>query len=390
MFWTRLLTVVCLAVPMGMVLARCCLAGSESRPSETLPALKDVYKNDFLVGVATDTRVFTDDPAVLRLVEQQFNSLTAENAMKWSLTHPREEVYDFTRADAVAAFAVQHGMTLIGHTLVWHEMTPPWVFQGPDGNDATRELLLSRMEEYIQTVVGRYRGKFRGWDVVNEAIAEKGPELLRDSPWRRIVGEDFVEQAFRLAAAADPNAELYYNDYGLTRPAKRDKAVRLIRDLQAKGIKVHAIGIQGHWNIQQPPLEDIERSIETFAALGIKVNITELDISLFTKEQTDNRYKDTVPPEVLAKQAARYAAAFEIFRRHRDIIDRVTIWGTTDRYSWLNHSPVKGRTDHPLLFDRTSKPKPAFWAVIDPAAFLAGPVNKGLLNSKVGAEVLKE
>ena len=367
-------------------------AEAPSQPTKAppvLPALKDIYKNDFLIGAAVSYELVSGrDEAVAALVAQQFNSLTAENAMKWASTHPREGVYDFTQADAVADFAARHGMTLIGHTLVWHQQTPDWVFQGPDGKPASRELLLSRMEDHIKTVVGRYRGKVRGWDVVNEAVATKGTELLRDSPWRRIIGEDYVEQAYRFAAAADPNAELYYNDYGLENPAKRDKVVQLIRRLQAAGIKIHAVGTQGHWHLQTPPLEEIERTIETFAALGVKVNVTELDMSLFTKPQTDNRYKDGVPEAVLAKQAARYAAMFEIFRRHRDVIERVTFWGTTDRSSWLNYMPIKDRSDHPLLFDRSGQPKPAFWAVADPSAFLADPAHKALLTSDIGAEVL--
>lgn len=387
----RLLAAVIVVAPVAVMLARCCAADAQSRPSRALPALKDVYKDDFLIGVAVgDAVVSGRDEATARLVARQFNCLTAENAMKWSPLRRPDGGYDFTQADAAVAFAQRHGMVVIGHTLLWHQMTPEGVFQGDDGAPATRELLLSRLAEHIQTVVGRYRGKVRGWDVVNEAVANSGPAELRDSPWRRIIGDDYVEQAFRLAAAADPSAELYYNDYNLANPAKRDKTARLIRRLQAAGIHVHAVGMQGHWNIQSPPLEAIEESIRTFAALGVKVNITELDMSLFTAAQKDNRYRDAVPAAVLAKQAARYAAVFDIFRRHRNLIDRVTFWGPTDRHTWLNNHPVKGRTDHPLLFDRAGEPKPAFWAVVDPAGFLADPARRGLLTSPIGAEVLED
>ncbi|MCJ7543273.1 MAG: endo-1,4-beta-xylanase [Phycisphaerae bacterium] len=384
----RLLAAVILVAPVAVMVARCFAADAQTHPSRALPALKDVYKDDFLVGVAIDVTVANGrDQATAALVAQQFNCVTAENGMKWDLLRRPDGGYDFTQADAIVAFAQRHGMTVIGHTLLWHQMTPQWVFQGDDGAPATRELLLSRLTEHIQTVVGRYRGKVRGWDVVNEAIANSGPDELRDSPWRRILGDDYVVEAFRLAAAADPSTELYYNDYNLEDPAKRDKTVRLIRRLQAAGIRVTAVGTQGHWKLQSPTLEEIEKTIQTFAALGVKVNITELDMSLFTKEQTDDRYKDAVPPEVLAKQAARYAAMFEIFRRHRDVIDRVTFWGATDRHSWLNHQPVKGRADHPLLFDRTGQPKPAFWAAIDPAGFLTDPAHQSLLTSPIGSEV---
>ena len=384
MLVAKLLTVVCLFGAIAVMLAR--HSGHAAASAPVLPALKDAYRDCFLVGVAIDYAVAAgSDEVTARLVAHQFNCITPENAMKWWPIHPDDGRYDFTQADAVVAFAERGGMAVVGHTLLWHEMTPEWVFQGPDGEQASRELLLARLGEHIKTVVGRYRGRVRGWDVVNEAVADEGPDLLRDSPWRRIIGDDYVEQAFRFAAVADPSAEPYLNDYRLTDPAKRDKTVRLIRILQGRGIKVHAVGMQGHWNIQSPPLEEIEASIKAFAALGVKVNISELDMSLFTREQTDDRYRNGVPVEVLAKQAARYAAVFEIFRRHRDVIDRVTFWGPTDRHSWLNDHPVKGRTNHPLLFDRTGQAKPAFWAVVDPAAFLADPAHRALLASDVGA-----
>jgi endo-1,4-beta-xylanase len=387
----RFLTVLCVALPLAVMLMRCFAAQAQSRPTGQIPALKDVYKDDFLVGVAIDVTVADGrDPDTAALVARQFNCLTAENHMKWSLLRRDDGSYDFTHADEIVAFAQHHGMTVIGHTLLWHQMTPEWVFLGNDGLPASRELLRKRLADHIRTVVGRYRGKIRGWDVVNEAIATSGKELLRDTPWRRILGDDYVLEAFRLAAEADPSMELYYNDYGLENLAKRDKAVRLIRRLQAAGIRVHAVGMQGHWKLHSPPLEEIERSIETFASLGVKVNITELDVSLFTKAQKDNRYKDSVPPEVLATQAARYAAVFEIFRRHRDVIDRVTFWGATDRHTWLNYHPVRDRADHPLLFDRAGRPKPAFGAVIDPAVFLADPAHRDLLTSDVGAEVQED
>jgi endo-1,4-beta-xylanase len=387
----RFLTVLVVAVLGSVARLRADAAKEESRRAESVPALKDVYKDDFLIGVAIDVTVADGrDPDTAALVARQFNCLTAENHMKWSLLRRDDGSYDFTAADEIVAFAQHYGMTVIGHTLLWHQMTPEWVFRGPDGLPASRELLLKRLADHIRTVVGRYRGKIRGWDVVNEAIASSGPEELRDSPWRRIIGDDYVEQAFGLAAAADPNMELYYNDYGLADPAKRDKAVRLIRRLQAAGIRLHAVGMQGHWKLHSPPLEQIERSIETFAALGVKVNITELDMSLFTKAQTDNRYKDSAPPEVLATQAARYAALFEIFCRHRDVIDRVSFWGATDRHTWLNYHPVKGRSDYPLLFDRAGAPKPAFWAALDPAGFLADPAHKALLTSEAGTDLVEE
>ena len=342
-----------------------------------IPSLKEVYKDDFLIGVAIGNGLLTNDDKTGReMVASQFNALTCENEMKWDFTEPREGFFTFEQADEAMAFAEKHGMTVIGHTLVWHKQTPPWVFQGPDGNDAPRDLLIDRMRKHIQTVVGRYRGRIRGWDVVNEAVTnDANAPALRNTPWRRIIGEDYVTLAYEFAHQADPNAELYYNDYNTEDPVKRDRIIRLIKGLMERGIPIHAVGMQAHWNIQSPSLEEIERSITMFAALGVKVNITELDMSLFIKEQKDNRYKDFVPSEVLAKQAARYAAVFEIFRRNRGKIERVTFWGASDRYTWLNYLPEKRRADYPLLFDRLWRPKPAFWAVIDPAAFLSRPAN---------------
>lgn len=340
------------------------IAGEAGSP---VPALKDLYKDDFLVGVAVGPYVYQGkDRGVGALVAGQFDSLTCENAMKWASVNPASGVYTFEVADRLVEFAGKHGMRTVGHTLVWHGQTPDWVFKGPDGKDATRELLLARMQAHIEKVVGRYRGKLKGWDVVNEAVADGGKALLRDSPWNRIIGEDFVLKAYEFAHDADPEMELYYNEYGLENPAKRERTIRLVRSLIDKGIPIHAVGNQAHWDLRNPSIAEIENTLRDFVSLGVKVNFTELDINICSPDDRVDIYRDGVPDAVLEEQAARYAAIFALFHRNRLNIERVTFWGPTDRYSWLNSFPVK-RTNHPLLFDRGGLPKPAFRAVAEVA-----------------------
>ena len=344
------------------------------------PALRDVYKNDFLVGVALNTGQVTGRNASAgELAGTQFSSLTAENDMKWQLIHPEPERYTFDGADAYFGFAKKHKMEVIGHTLVWHSQTPRWVFEGADGKPATKEELLKRMRDHIHTVAGRYKGKVKGWDVVNEALSDGGPDILRDSPWRRIIGDDFLDHAFRFAREADPKAELYYNDYSLENPRKRENCVKLVKGMLARGVPIDGIGTQSHFHLDQPSLEDIEKTIKDFSALGLKVMVTELDVDVLPgrgapgnadinrREQGDsttNPYAGGLPDEMQEKLAKRYADIFDLYLKHRKSITRVTFWGLNDDQSWLNGFPIRGRTNHPLLFDRELKPKPAFDALI--------------------------
>lgn len=337
-------------------------------PVTPIPALKDIYKNDFLIGVAVGPYVYQGaDKDIGGLVAKHFNSLTCENAMKWTAVNPSPGVYTFEVADRLVQFASEHKMQMIGHTLVWENQTPAWVFKGADGKDATREVVLERMRGHIQKVAGRYRGKLKGWDVVNEAVAGGGSAVLGDSPWQRHIGDDYVLKAYEFAHEADPEAELYYNDYGLEDPRKRERTLRLVKSLLDKGIKIHAVGNQAHWSLRNPPIAGIEKTIQDFVALGVKVNFSELDINLYDWNEKGDIYQNGAPPEVLAQQAARYAAIFALFQQYRQHIERVTFWGPTDKYSWLNSFPLK-RTNHPLLFDRAGLPKPAFWTVVNAAA----------------------
>jgi endo-1,4-beta-xylanase len=344
--------------------------------------LKDVFKGDFYVGAALNGgHAYEKDTKGVAIIQRQFNSISPENLLKWENVHPKPEVYNFEPADKYVALGERHNMYIVGHALVWHNQTPKWVFENGNGKDASREVLLKRMQDHISTVAGRYKGKINSWDVVNEALNDDG--TLRQSKWLQIIGEDYLQKAFEAARQADPQMELYYNDYNLWKPAKRDGAVRLVRSLQEKGIKVDGVGMQGHYGLESPSLEEIEASILAFSRLGVKVSFTELDIDVlpnpsnrqgadidatFDFDEKYNVYTDGLPDDVQQKLAARYAEIFGLFLKHSDKIDRVTFWGVTDNDSWLNNWPIKGRTSYPMVFDRNYQPKPAFEAILKAAA----------------------
>jgi endo-1,4-beta-xylanase len=271
-------------------------------------------------------------------------------------------------------------MFIVGHCLVWHSQVPRWVFEDAEGKTLTRDVLLDRMHDHIRTVVGRYKGRIGGWDVVNEALSDDGS--MRPSPWYRIIGEDYILKAFQFAHEADPDAELYYNDYSLENGAKRKGAVELIRKLRAAGAPITGIGLQGHVRIDSPDAHTEAETIEAFAALGMRVNISELDVDVLPRtargDSADiaataagtaqsNPYPNGLPEEMQQKLARRYAELFGVFIQHRNVMGRVTFWGVTDGDSWLNNFPTRGRTNYPLLFDREGKPKPAFAAVLQEA-----------------------
>jgi endo-1,4-beta-xylanase len=347
--------------------------------------IKDAFKGKFQIGtVLGDGALQGRDPASLAMATTHFDALTPENSMKLTRVQPGEGRFDFTEADRFVHIAEECGATVVGHVLVWREQAPAWFFEDSSGQPADRKLVLSRLRKHISKVVGRYKGRIRQWDVVNEAISDvEGEYLWPTSPWFKALGEDYIAEAFRAAHKADPAAILIYNDYNIERNAKRVKALQLLKSLLDKGVPIHAVGIQGHWRVpdDDPDFSEVEEAIEQFGALGLKVIVTELDIGvlpptygqidLFSQEVVDpvteiiDPYATGLPDEVAQKQMERYRQAFEIFLRHRDVIDRVTIWGIQDGDSWFNNYPVKGRTDYPLLFDRHYKPKPAFFAVME-------------------------
>lgn len=356
----------------------CTLPEDEPAPTSTT-SLREAFEGAFLVGAALNPEQFYErDARGASIVKAHFNTITPENVMKWELIHPEPGRYDFEAADRFVAFGEENDMFIVGHTLVWHSQTPRWVFEDAAGNPVGRDTLLARMRDHIHTVVGRYRGRVHGWDVVNEALDEDG--TLRASPWLQIIGEDYLARAFEYAHEADPDAELYYNDYSLENAPKRNGAVRLVRNLLDQGIRVTGIGTQGHNNLTWPTPEQQDSTIQAFADLGVDVMVTELDIDVLppatrgqsadVSERAELRaeldpYADALPDSMQQALARRYAELFEVYLKHRDAISRVTFWGVTDGDSWKNDWPVRGRTNYPLLFDRQGEPKPALHAVIE-------------------------
>ncbi len=343
--------------------------------------LKDAFKRHFLIGAAVNRNQFSErDARAVSIITSQFNTITPENQLKWQSVHPQPDKYDFEAADQFVAFGEKYKMVIIGHTLVWHNQTPKWVFQNADGSRISRDALLERMRDHINTVVGRYKGRIKGWDVVNEAINDDGTK--RQSQWQQIIGNDYIVKAFQFAHEADPKAELYYNDYDLEDPPKRKAALELVEKLKAAGVAIHGVGLQAHSLMDWPSVEAQEQTITDFAKLGMRVNITELDLEMLPRKQKNqdaetssnetltekwNPYTNGLPVEVAQAQARRWADLFAVFVKHSDKIDRVTFWGVSDGDSWLNNWPIRGRTNYPLLFDRAGKPTLAFDAVIKTA-----------------------
>jgi len=357
------------------------LAALTTACAQDPPALKNIFRNDFLIGAALNPSQFCESNTVeATLVKRQFNSISPENVLKWENIHPQPGQYDFTLADRYVAFGLKNKMFIVGHNLIWHSQTPDWVFRDDKGNYVDRDTLLARMREHIFTVVGCYKGKISGWDVVNEALNEDG--TLRDSPWRKIIGDDYLAKAFEFAHEADPQAALFYNDYALENEPKRSGAAALIKKLQSQGVKISGVGLQGHYGLNNPSVQQVGKTISAFEKLGLKVMITELDVNVLpsptrslgadisTRYESPaglNPYTNGLPDAVQQQLAQRYADLFSVFLKHRDSISRVTFWGVTDGNSWLNDWPIRGRTSYPLLFDRDGKPKPAFEAVLKTA-----------------------
>jgi endo-1,4-beta-xylanase len=329
-------------------------------------ALKDLMPKGTVIGVAINQRQSDAvDKAAVDIITKQFNQISPENLLKFQSVHPAADRYVFDAQDRYVQFGVDRHMQVVGHNLVWHQQTPAWVFQGDDGKPADRETLLARMRDHIHTVVGRYKGKIHGWDVVNEAIDEDGS--LRKAPWHDGIGDDYVAKAFEFAHEADPDAELYYNDYNLEKPAKRAGVIRLVKDLQARGLRIDGIGNQGHWRLDTPTIQEIEQALGDLHGTGLKVMYSELDINLLPNAARGadpaiaNPYANGLPDEKQQELARRYAEIFDVLMKHPGWVSRITFWGLSDADSWLN----RGRANYPLLWDRQRQPKPAFNAVVD-------------------------
>lgn len=349
-----------------------CQSQHAEREQGSVRPLSTSYENEFKVGVALNTpQVFGKIPEASSLISRHFNSTTPENLLKWEEVHPQPGQYNFGPADEYVSFGEKNDMFIVGHTLVWHNQVPDWVFEDTRGKGVEADTLMQRMEEHISTVADRYKGRIDGWDVVNEAVLDQGG--IRNSPWQEILGTEYIAKAFEYAHAADSTAELYYNDYNLWKPDKRQEVVSLLKELQARDIPIHGIGMQAHLGLESPPLRKVEESIEAFARLGVKVMITELDIDVLPEEGDTgsvdpkelNPYVEGLPDSVEQKLTQRYVNLFKLFRKHSNKIDRVTFWGLDDGQSWLNNFPIRDRKNYPLLFDRKYDPKPALQAIIN-------------------------
>lgn len=354
-----------------------CLGCGENKKLATaqkLPSLKETFQKEFKIGTALNAaQIEEKEPNAAVLVPQQFNAITPENIMKCVIIHPEWDKYNFTLADKMAEYGKKNNIPVYGHTLIWHSQLAPFV-----SKIQSKDSFSTFFNNHITTIASRYDGKIKGWDVVNEALNEDG--TLRKSVFLEKLGEDYIVEAFRLAQKAAPNTELYYNDYNIEQPKKRAGAINIIKKLKDAGIRIDGVGIQGHWRAGKVPLKDIEESIIEYAAAGVKVMFTELDLGVLPNpwdgDAADvnlkaeysakmNPYPNVVPDSVLALQAQSYDALFRLFLKHKDKISRVTFWGVNDGQSWLNDWPIKGRTNYPLLFDREFKPKPAFFRVIE-------------------------
>ena len=356
---------------LGLLLASAAFA-QKGNKAEVLPSLQSTLGKHFLIGVAVDTRLPAgQDPAAEAIVKEQFNQVVAENCMKGEVNHPEVNRFDFTDGDKLVDWAQKNGKTIIGHCLVWHSQPPKWMFTDANGKPVSREVLIGRMYNHVMTVVTHYKGKIKGWDVVNEAFEDDGS--YRKSPYYNIIGPEFIELAFQFAHEADPNVELYYNDYSTSKPGKREAIRKLVHNLKAKGIRIDAVGMQSHNGFNYPDYAEYEKSIETFAAEGVKVMLSELDMNMlpnpegfggaeisqnFELQAKYNPYTKGLDKKGQKLFNQRYLDLFKIIERHKDIISRVTFWGVNDGHTWLNDWPIKGRTNYPTLIDRNNQLKP--------------------------------
>lgn len=350
----------CAVLVLVLVLSVGCFPMVTTKPDDGkapgIPSLREIYQDYFEIGAAVSIAGWSSKTIDTHqdLIKKHFSSLTAENEMKPDALQPRQGQFNFSDGDKMVDFALSNGMKVRGHTLVWHAQTPDWFFRDKDGNridqkavitEEDRQLVIERLENHIETVMKHYAGKVYAWDVVNEAISDDWQYILRqDSPWFRILGEDFIEIAFRKAHEVDPDAKLFYNDYNAVMVYKRGRMAQMLKGLLDKGVPVHGVGIQGHWGVNGPAIDEIEDALKMYADLGLEIHITELDIGMDGKS--------------LAEQAERYREVFALFKKYSHAITSVTLWGISDAATWRPN-------DNPLLFDKNQEPKPAFWAIVD-------------------------
>ncbi|GAB3651275.1 endo-1,4-beta-xylanase [Echinicola sediminis] len=364
----------CFILICGTLIAIGACSTSGESVKTTPVALKAAFQEKFVIGTALNAWQITGrDTSSIQIVKEHFNGIVAENIMKSGRIQQREGEFNFDLADQFVEFGEKNNMQIHGHTLIWHSQAPRWFFTDKEGNEVSAEVLTERMRKHIYTVVGRYKGRVHSWDVVNEAIVDDGN--YRNSKFYQILGKDFIKLAFLFAHEADPDAELYYNDFSMSQPGKREGVVKMVKELQEEGIRIDGVGMQGHISLEHPEIEEFEKSIQAFSDLGVQVMVTELDLSVLPSpwrnreaganisdnadyEDKMNPYPEGMPDSVAHAFNERYLEFFALFLKHQDKISRVTLWGVSDHHSWKNNWPVRGRTDYPLLFDRENKAKP--------------------------------
>ena len=353
-----------------------CVNTNVSSSQTSNKSLKSHFENKFFIGAAiNESTILGKDDKSYQIVNNQFNSITPENSLKWMYIQPEPNQFDFNTADQYVQMGLDNAMYIVGHALVWHAQLAEFMQETKNKNE-----FRSHVENHINRLVKRYKGKIDAWDVVNEAFEEDGK--LRNSVFYKNMGENYVEEVFKLAEKLDPEADLIYNDYNLYKPKKRNAVIEMVKQFKANGTKISGVGVQAHWGLNYPTIDEIEQIIYDFHTAGVSVSFTELDISVlpnpwelvgaevnqnFSKFEGDpkmNPYPDNLPNEVALKLANRYYDIFQLFVKHSDKIKRVTFWGLTDKYSWLNDWPIKGRINYPLLYDRNYKPKEAYRKVL--------------------------
>ena len=345
--------------------------------NEQKVSLSQKFQKHFLVGAAiNEGQILQKDQPSVSIIKKEFNTISPENVMKWMFVQPKPNEFYFDHTDKYVQFGLDNNMHIVGHALIWHSQIANFM---NSIKDSTK--MIQHVTNHISTLVNRYKGKIDTWDVVNEAL--NGDGTLRESIFLKVLGENYLETVYKMAEKYDSNADLAYNDYNLCKPKKREGVVKLIKSLQKNGAKINSVGIQAHWQLTSPTLEEIETSILAFSELGVKVMFTELDISVlpnpwelsgaevtqnFKKFEGDkkmNPFPENLPDSVKEKLAKRYENIFKLFVKHKDKISRVTFWGVTDKFSWLNDWPIKGRTNYPLLFDRNYKEKKAYQRIMN-------------------------
>ena len=330
---------------------------------EPTDGLKDAYKDYFKIGVAVNNRN-VQDPDQIKVVLREFNSITAENAMKPQPTEPRKGEFNWEDADRIANFCRQNGIKMRGHTLMWHSQIGTWMYQDENGKLLPKEEFYANMKHHIQAIVNRYKDVVYCWDVVNEAVADSpvfpGAPELRTSPMYQIAGEEFIYKAFEYAHEADPNALLFYNEYNDSEPAKSQRIYNLVKRMKDAGVPVDGIGMQGHYNIYGPSMEDVDKAISLYSTIVKHIHITELDIRVNEDMGGGLRFNQgaaQVADWERTLQQDQYVNLFKVLRKHKDVVDCVTFWNVSDKDSWL------GVANSPLLIDENYKVKPAYNAV---------------------------